>query len=1432
MKKLLSAVTSVVMSLSLMTGAFASSVSAAGSLSASQPNVSMGEVLDVSANKTAANGTVEWLIPTVTAAPGQTVSLPVVVKGSKLAVAGAQFNIKAASPIAYSSATGGNAYGSEIVINDKTQKFAFGDEKGIERVAKDDSVVLTLNYTVPADCADGTYAVTWDGTFASDTDGGEITDGITFTPGAIVVNSKASAGQIEWVLDNVTAAPGETVTVNAKVNNSNNSALAVAGAQFLIKADSPVKYKTVKEGGAYASEIIANDNIQAFAFASKTGAGIVAADQATVVSVTYTVPSDCKEGKYAVKWSEGFVSDTDGKEITSNVKFTDGSITVKKDNSVSGKISWVLDNVKAEPGETVALNAVVEDSANVGVKVAGAQFLVKVDSPITYKSISEKSGYGPEIIANDNKQSFAFGHEKGTGVSAADGVKVFTLTYTVPADCPAGKYPVRWSNVFVSDTEGVDISENILVIDGSITVGNPDPVQGEAEWVIPEVEGKPGETVTLAVKVKGDSALPVAGAQFVIKNPNDVIYKSATGSPYGADLIDNGQKFAFAQESGAGKTAKDGSEIMVLTYQIPENCAEGVYAVEWANQFVSDTAGDDITAKVTFVNGSIKVGKVDPVNGEAKWVIPDVAGERGKTVTLTVKVEGDSALPVAGAQFEITNPDAVTYQSATGSPYGAELIDNGKKFAFAQDSGAGKTAKDGAEIITLTFMVPENCPDGIYPIEWSKQFVSDATGKDITDKVVFVNGSINVGNVTTTSTTITGTTTTTSGDGSTTTTTSGDGSTTTTTSGDGTTTTTSGDGSTTTTTSGDGTTTTTSGDGSTTTTTSGDGTTTTTSGDGSTTTTTSGDGTITTTSGDGSTTTTTSGDGSTTTTTSGNGETGTTTTVTAPAGAIIWQIDTVTVNPGDKVALKIYVNDARGSKLPVAGGQFNIINANGITFVDATSGDAYGDELIANNTVKKFAFADAKGEGTVAANGSVVAYLNFTIPEDCPAGVYPVEFIQEALMAFSTDGLDISDQIIGLDGAIIVRHVPGPFITTTTISGITTTTTSGDGSTTTTTSGDGTTTTTSGDGSTTTTTSGDGTTTTTSGDGSTTTTTSGDGTTTTTSGDGSTTTTTSGDGTTTTTSGDGSTTTTTSGDGTTTTTSGGGSTTTTTSGDGTTTTTSGDGSTTTTTSGDGTTTTTTNTGTTTTTEPNPYTTTTLVGYVKTYAEIQTQPGYYFSHDNGTREPGQKGGFEKNQIVSLRLFDVYEDGKVVERQDITMDPVNFKGETPESAYNSRTHVAENVTVADFKYDIPVYYGDLQLADKDGNPLTVPAYIGVKGDITLSNIVDAVDASTVLHYYALLSTDGTPDTVKCQDTGTGLQVASPTSELDQLAAFLGDVTENEWSADNWKKKKSDRVLDAVDASNILAFYARVSSEDYKGVSTHDIWDEVLGSKRYGK
>ena len=421
-----------------------------------------------------------------------------------------------------------------------------------------------------------------------------------------------------------------------------------------------------------------------------------------------------------------------------------------------------------------------------------------------------------------------------------------------------------------------------------------------------------------------------------------------------------------------------------------------------------------------------------------------------------------------------------------------------------------------------------------------------------------------------------------------------------------------------------------------------------------------------------------------------------------------------------------------------------------------------------------------------------------------------------------------------VDGAIIVVPDTTP-ITTTTADTTTVDTTTADNTTTTvdtttvdtTTSGD-ITTTTSGD---ITTTSGDITTTTSGGitttSGDITTTTSGDITTSTTD----TTSTTSGDITTSTTD----TTSTTSGDITTSTTD----TTSTTSNDITTSTT----DTTSTTSNDITTsstdttststdTTTTSTDTTTSTSTSTVTTSTLPGYKSSYAIIETQVGYYFSHDNGIRANGQPGGFNKEQVVALKIVDVYEDGREVERTDIDLGLINFNGLTPESAYNARTHINKQTTITDFKYDIPVYYGTMPLVDKNGNALNVTAYIGVKGDITLSNMVDASDASAALSYYAKVSTgSNSPATVILQCTEEGMQVNTALDELDQLAAFLGDVNTNEWSADNWKTRKEGRVIDANDASQILSYYAKRTSHLYDNTSNSDIWNEILGDARFG-
>uniref|UniRef100_UPI0025D81136 hypothetical protein n=1 Tax=uncultured Ruminococcus sp. TaxID=165186 RepID=UPI0025D81136 len=240
-------------------------------------------------------------------------------------------------------------------------------------------------------------------------------------------------------------------------------------------------------------------------------------------------------------------------------------------------------------------------------------------------------------------------------------------------------------------------------------------------------------------------------------------------------------------------------------------------------------------------------------------------------------------------------------------------------------------------------------------------------------------------------------------------------------------------------------------------------------------------------------------------------------------------------------------------------------------------------------------------------------------------------------------------------------------------------------------------------------------------------------------------------------------------------------------------------------------------------------TTTKTGYDKSYATIKTKAGFYFSHDNGVRALGDKGGFDAGQVEELVIYDVYKDGKIEVRSGLDMSRVNFGQATPEKVYNTRTHNNAKTTIDDFKYEVSVMYENMPLVNTSGEALTVPVYIGVKGDINLDNKVNAVDASTALSYYASYQTNGnTKESVICQNDTNGLAVTSPTDMLDHFAAFLGDVDTNEYDPNNWKTMKGDRTVNAVDASYILSYYAEQQTTDK---SANDIWNDVLGTARFG-
>ena len=138
--------------------------------------------------------------------------------------------------------------------------------------------------------------------------------------------------------------------------------------------------------------------------------------------------------------------------------------------------------------------------------------------------------------------------------------------------------------------------------------------------------------------------------------------------------------------------------------------------------------------------------------------------------------------------------------------------------------------------------------------------------------------------------------------------------------------------------------------------------------------------------------------------------------------SIMWQIDTVKANPGDRVKLNIYVKDPHSSKLPIAGLKFRIISPDSLTLVSGRGGKAYTESFTINEREKKFVAVNEKGSDKIADNNSVIATLEFTVPENCEEGTYPIDFDRSDFFEVSNaDQKSISDKIVRVGGAIIVE---------------------------------------------------------------------------------------------------------------------------------------------------------------------------------------------------------------------------------------------------------------------------------------------------------------------------------------------------------------------------------------------------------------------------
>jgi len=621
----------------------------------------------------------EWIIGTVEAAPGETVTVPVTVKGDVDGINSYIADLgQDAGPVA-TEATAGDAYASlDFAANMDT--LAFGGTNysiGKNVVAADGAVVFNVTFTVPAD-ASGIYNIKFEDLTLYDVDMTQLipkkTDGwikVT-TPDPTASSSEIDA---EWIIGTVEAAPGETVTVPVTVKGDKeglNSYIADLG------QDAGPTANGAAAGDAYAGlGFEANTADLKFGgtnYSSNTN--VVAADNATVFEVTFVVPENAAAGTiYNITFEDLEIYNYDMVQLIP--KKTNGWIKIKDTEFVeeSSKIDaeWIIGTVEAEPGETVTVPVTVKgdkDGLNSYIADLGQ------DAGPTAGDATAGDAYAAlDFVGNTANLTYgATNYTLGENVVAADGAVVFNVPFTVPADAAPGTvYNITFEDLAIYNIDMVRLIPTQT--NGWIKVKDDEPTTTEdpGEWIIGTVEAEPGETVTVPVTVKGDKNGLNSYIADLGQDAGPTANGAAAGDAYAglgfeantADLKFGGTNYT----TGANVVPADGAVVFNITFKVPDDAAPGtVYDIFFENLEVIDSNMSSLTPKKT--DGWIKIKDVTAetttttASETSETTTTTSAPDTINTTTTTSDIEDTGTTTTASAPDTIATTTTTTESDA------------------------------------------------------------------------------------------------------------------------------------------------------------------------------------------------------------------------------------------------------------------------------------------------------------------------------------------------------------------------------------------------------------------------------------------------------------------------------------------------------------------------------------------------------------------------------------------------------------------------------------------------------------------------------------------------------------------------------------------------------------------------------------------------
>ena len=705
------------------------------------------------------DGTAKWVIDSIKVEEGaKSATLDVYNAGnSTLSVAGAQFGISPDARLAFTGTAGTNAaYGSPVVYNTESDRFAFGTgAAGAGKTASDSAVITKLVFNIPADAKAGdVFDVAWgdkDFLYVSGALGKEVTDKVTLVPGKIeiVPHTGDPDESVKWVIQKVYATPGSQVELPVLVDASESN-LKVAGAQFIINAEG-VEFVSASGSDAYGPKLNYNTTNKEFAFGVGNGSVKEAANDSVVLKLVYNVPTTAKPGDvYPVTWAKGdftYVSGLLGADITSFVELIDGEITIVDEEPTEaptefttidpvepptaiepteastngenvpteaptqapveipeGMIAWQIPVVYAQPGENVTMTIKVVDTNGTNLNVGGAQFVVTGDERLTYTGSAGTEAYEGKLVYNDNTHQYAFRAPVG-GKAAADGSTLMTVSFTVPSDITeTTEFPVTFANEafrYVSEAMGGDITDKVMFIDGKIIVEVEEPTEVQPTEETPTEEQPTAETPT----EEQPTAETPTGEQPTAETPTgeQPTAETPTEEQPTAETPTEEQPTAETP-TGEQPTAETPTEEQP-TVETPTGEQPTAETPTGEQPTAETPTGEQPTAETP--TGEQPTGGEQPTEqqptetpvvipeGMIAWQIPVVYAQPGENVTMTIKVldTNGTNLNVGGAQFVVAGDERLTYNASAGTDaYEGKLVYNDNTHQYAFRAPVGGKA--------------------------------------------------------------------------------------------------------------------------------------------------------------------------------------------------------------------------------------------------------------------------------------------------------------------------------------------------------------------------------------------------------------------------------------------------------------------------------------------------------------------------------------------------------------------------------------------------------------------------------------------------------------------------------------------------------------------------------------------------------------------